>query len=238
MSVIFVLNRVVAVMGKRVQKKDLAAGDKRLGVLGEVIVGIRAIKFMAWEGPFLNAIDAVRQRETELLFQYRLLTIVSVTAGRASPVLAACATFVYMASSGQGLGAAQVFSALSAFQALRMPLIIIPLIMVQVSTQKDTYSRREALWARALFGWGKEGGGWLSFTLHHLTAFTHRALTQHQCMCLSLLPPPLLRPLLPVEDDGRFIGANHAVHAPPRAPRACRPSRPRRVRRPRRKWFL
>ena len=76
-------------------------------------------------------IDRVRLEECSWLWKGRALKVMSVTIGRVSPVLAACATFTAMSLLGRPLRAEIVFAALAAFNALRMPLITIPLNLIE-----------------------------------------------------------------------------------------------------------
>ena len=78
----------------------MQAGDQRLAALKEVSTGIGAIKFMAWEKPYMDLLAKKREEECTYLFRYRAVLVGSISIGRASPLLAACATFTYMALSG------------------------------------------------------------------------------------------------------------------------------------------
>jgi hypothetical protein len=125
------LNRWTAHLGSKVTKKDLQAADARISVMREVIHNILPVKFLGWEQPYLDALGEKRAAELRHVLRYRLLLVVSITMGRVSPVLAAAATFTFMGIQGRTLDAAVIFSALAAFNALRMPLITLPLNLMQ-----------------------------------------------------------------------------------------------------------
>ena len=70
--------------------KDLKAGDARLSVMREIIDSITPVKFMCWEEQYLNMITPKRSEEMDHQMKFRVLMLVNIGIGKASPVLGAC----------------------------------------------------------------------------------------------------------------------------------------------------
>ncbi|KZV74003.1 ABC transporter [Peniophora sp. CONT] len=117
--------------------KTMVWTDKRAKLLQELLGGMKIIKFFAWEKPFLRRI--AEYRKTEMRYIRYLLMIRSANTAIASstPTLAAVITFLVYAASGHTLTAANVFSSLSLFTLLRLPLMLMPLAM---SASADAYN--------------------------------------------------------------------------------------------------
>ena len=114
------LNRLFANCGGRMAASEMAAGDSRLTVMREIVESIVPLKYLTWEEPYLNLIDRKREIECHWLYKMRLLAVTSVTIGRVSPVLAACATYTYMGLNDYPLTPNIIFASLAIFNALRM----------------------------------------------------------------------------------------------------------------------
>jgi ABC-type multidrug transport system fused ATPase/permease subunit len=126
---------------KRADKRALMSSDKRVKLMREIVTGIKAIKFMAWEMPYLDKINSERHKETGHIKHFRFIQVLAVTSGRVSPIIAACATFVYMGVTGHTMSPDVIFASISAFQALRMPLITIPMHIVTLQTMRVSFER-------------------------------------------------------------------------------------------------
>lgn len=50
----------------------MAEKDKRLDILNEILAGIKIIKMYAWEVPFINKVQTIRERETDFIRKYLL----------------------------------------------------------------------------------------------------------------------------------------------------------------------
>ena len=135
------LNRLFANCGGRMAASEMAAGDSRLTVMREIVESIVPLKYLTWEEPYLNLIDRKREIECHWLYKMRLLTVTSVTIGRVSPVLAACATYTYMGLNDYPLTPNIIFASLAIFNALRMPLITIPLNLIQLKVMAVSFRR-------------------------------------------------------------------------------------------------
>ena len=122
----------------RLSLRRRSCSDGCVPGLGPNLPDAKCDRYMCWEVPYLTAIKAKRAEEIRQLLKYRLVTVVSLNIGRISPVVAACSTFTAMGMSGEELNAAKVFAALAAYNALRMPLISVPLNLAQLFTIQVT----------------------------------------------------------------------------------------------------
>jgi ABC-type multidrug transport system fused ATPase/permease subunit len=128
---------------KAVEKVEMAAADKRLGIIRQVITDIKPIKLSSWEGSYLETIAKARLEEVKWMLKFRVLYQGSAQMGRASPFLAACPAFVYMSVSGQDMPAADIFAALSVFMGLRLALIMLPLSLSLAAATQVSLARIE-----------------------------------------------------------------------------------------------
>ncbi|KAF9581339.1 hypothetical protein BGW38_001686 [Lunasporangiospora selenospora] len=109
--------------------KSTVITDARVKLTQEVLQGIRVIKFYGWEEAFLKKLDDLRSKELHyvrwLLISRSGIAAVNLTV----PVLAATLTFVVYSAVGNELTPAIVFSSLSLFNIMRMPLIMFPQVV-------------------------------------------------------------------------------------------------------------
>lgn len=120
--------KLAGVIG-RFQRQRVGWVDKRVGVVNEVITGIRVIKFYAWENSFISRIQNYRDEEGKLLKK-----LAGVYGGFAvlllvGPVFVAIACFSSYALAGNVISTADAYTALAFFTVLRMPLSFLPMFI-------------------------------------------------------------------------------------------------------------
>jgi ABC-type multidrug transport system fused ATPase/permease subunit len=133
MFVVVAINIRISRLTKHFEEARVKKTDTRLFLLGEVIRGAKAVKLLAWEESYLDCLHVARKEETLSIVKHRLFESSSISLGRGSPILACSASFVYIGLTGGDLDTATVFSSLAAFQALRLPMIIIPFCLITIS---------------------------------------------------------------------------------------------------------
>lgn len=116
------------VLGK-LQKARVGWTDKRVGVVNEVIAGIRVIKFYAWESSFMKRIQEYRDEEGNLLKKIAAATALFVVVLLIGPVFVAIACFSSYTLGGYTLTTADAYTALAFFSILRMPLSFLPMFI-------------------------------------------------------------------------------------------------------------
>ena len=128
-----------------VRKKSMIWTDKRAKILQEILGGMRIVKFMAWEVPFLERLSAVRG--LELRYIRKLLTIRSgmMAFAMSLPVLAAILSFVTYSLTEHSLQAATIFTVITLFQLMRMPLMIWPMTLSATADAMNALGRLEAV---------------------------------------------------------------------------------------------
>merc|ERR1711871_1889331 len=100
------------------EKANLGKADTRLGLLREVVTGIKSAKFLSYEEEYLRVIGDVRQEEVTNIRSYQMWQRTMLGIGRGTPILAACAAFSYHGLAGNQMSAGDIFASLAAFQAL------------------------------------------------------------------------------------------------------------------------
>jgi ATP-binding cassette, subfamily C (CFTR/MRP), member 1 len=108
------------------QKKLMAAKDKRVELNSEVLSGMKVIKFQAWEEPFQKRILALRDNELSQLFRYYVGSSFSRTLWIFTPLAVAIATFSVHVWLGHKLDVATALTSLALFDILRFPLFMLP----------------------------------------------------------------------------------------------------------------
>lgn len=102
---------------------------------------MRIIKFYAWEHAFLEKVTKLRIEEMKIV-RFLLTTRSAVNAVAISiPVFATILAFVTYSLTGHNLQAATVFSSLTLFNLLRMPLMFLPLVFSSMTDAQVALSR-------------------------------------------------------------------------------------------------
>ncbi|KAF9150625.1 hypothetical protein BG015_007537 [Linnemannia schmuckeri] len=100
--------------------------DSRMGLVTEILQGIKVIKFFAYEPSFWKKLTEIRLSElkcTSWLLQVRGLIY---STSSSLPVFASALTFVLYAALGNKLEPEIIFPSLAFFTGLRVPLLILP----------------------------------------------------------------------------------------------------------------
>ena len=106
------------------QRRILLNTGKRVKVLNEVLQGMRVVKAYAWERPFEKAVTAIRGNEIAAMALRVWIRAAQSCLMFATPFIIMLVTFAfYSGVAGHPMDAAVVFTALSLFNGLRMPLM-------------------------------------------------------------------------------------------------------------------
>lgn len=63
------LNSLISRRAFRIQKDLLAARDKRMSIVNEVVTSVKFIKFFAWEGKWIGKVAEARKNEIKWLIK-------------------------------------------------------------------------------------------------------------------------------------------------------------------------
>ncbi|KAG6334059.1 hypothetical protein ID866_5033 [Astraeus odoratus] len=126
-----------------VRMKSMKWTDKRSRSLQEMLSGMKVIKSFAWEVPFLKRISEFRQLEIGYVRTLLILRSAMNAIALSLPSLASVTAFITYSLSGHSLDAATIFTSLTLFNLLRLPLMILPM---SISTITDAATACERLY--------------------------------------------------------------------------------------------
>ena len=139
------LNTRISQLAKKAEKDNLAKTDVRMRIMTQIVQGIRAIKFCAWEDSFKTILSKERALECIPLKWYRVLTQSTVQIGRANPIVGCLFAFLLLAISArndpESFRPSDIFAALNVFLALRSGLIAIPEGLIYIATTRVAVRR-------------------------------------------------------------------------------------------------
>eukprot|EP00442_Polarella_glacialis_P036309 CAMPEP_0115062208 /NCGR_PEP_ID=MMETSP0227-20121206/8415_1 /TAXON_ID=89957 /ORGANISM="Polarella glacialis, Strain CCMP 1383" /LENGTH=389 /DNA_ID=CAMNT_0002447555 /DNA_START=259 /DNA_END=1426 /DNA_ORIENTATION=+ len=145
MFLCLMVNTRLSQLAKWQEKQNLERTDFRMSVMSQIIHGIRAIKFCAWEDRFSKVVNEARAAECVPLKRYRVLNQGTVQIGRANPMMGTVFAFLYLAVSARNdpnsFRPADIFAALNVFLSLRTGLIILPEGLIYIATTKVSLRR-------------------------------------------------------------------------------------------------
>lgn len=109
----------------RLRMKSMGWTDKRSKLLQELLGGMKIIKYFSWEVPYLKRIEELRSKEMSYIRSLLLIRSANNAIAVSLPALASVISFVVYAATGHSLSAANIFSSLTLFNLLRMPLMFL-----------------------------------------------------------------------------------------------------------------
>jgi ATP-binding cassette, subfamily C (CFTR/MRP), member 1 len=122
-----VIGKIVKHLAKR-RFKSTKFTDARVRLTQEILNSMRVIKYYAWEKSFLGKVTDLRNSELKIV-RFLLLIRAGVNAVSMSiPVYASILAFVTYSLTGNALNPANIFSSLTLFNLLRMPLMFLPVV--------------------------------------------------------------------------------------------------------------
>ncbi|PGH12895.1 hypothetical protein AJ79_03995 [Helicocarpus griseus UAMH5409] len=117
----------------RRRKKINKVTDQRVSLTQEILMAVRFVKFFGWESSFLNRLKEIRQLEIHAIQVVLSIRNAILCVSMALPVFASMLAFITYSLSNHALSPAPIFSSLALFNALRMPLNMLPLVIGQVT---------------------------------------------------------------------------------------------------------
>ncbi|KAM9320370.1 multidrug resistance-associated protein 1-like [Gastrophryne carolinensis] len=146
------LNAYIAAKVKQLKKSHLKSKDLRIKLLNEILHGIKILKLYAWEPSYQRKVVDIREGEMDVLKSSGYLTTFSMLTLTCIPFLVSIATFgvYFLIDEGNILTASKVFTTISLFNILRLPLFDLPMVISSVVQTKVSLARLES------FLWGEE----------------------------------------------------------------------------------
>uniref|UniRef100_A0AC11DHG0 Uncharacterized protein n=1 Tax=Ovis aries TaxID=9940 RepID=A0AC11DHG0_SHEEP len=128
------MNALVANRMKTLKKNQRKNKDKQIKLLNEILHGIKILKLYAWEPSYKKKIIEIREKELEVQKSAGYLTVFSMLTLTCIPFLVSLATFgvYFLLDEGNILTATKVFTSMSLFNILRLPLFDLPMVISAV----------------------------------------------------------------------------------------------------------
>uniref|UniRef100_G1NNS2 ATP binding cassette subfamily C member 1 n=1 Tax=Meleagris gallopavo TaxID=9103 RepID=G1NNS2_MELGA len=139
------LNALIAAKVKTLQKSQMKYSDQRVKLLNEMLHGIKILKLYAWEPSYQRKVMDIREREVDVLKSSGYLKTYSMLTLTCIPFMVSLATFgvYFYLDKEHVLTAAKVFTSISLFNILRLPLFDLPSVISAVAQTKVSLSRLE-----------------------------------------------------------------------------------------------
>ncbi|XP_054255801.1 ATP-binding cassette sub-family C member 2-like [Indicator indicator] len=139
------INALVAGKVKRLKKKQMRYSDQRVKLLSEMLHGIKILKLYAWEPSYQRKVISIREYEMDVLKSSGYLTTYSMLTLTCIPFMVSLATFgiFFLLDKENVLTATKVFTSISLFNILRLPLFDLPSVISAVAQTKVSLSRLE-----------------------------------------------------------------------------------------------
>ncbi|XP_075053196.1 multidrug resistance-associated protein 1-like [Mixophyes fleayi] len=139
------LNAFIAAKVKQLKKSHLKSKDHRIKLLNEILHGIKILKLYAWEPSYQRKVVDIRESEMDVLKSSGYLTTFSMLTLTCIPFLVSIATFgvYFLIDETNVLTASKVFTTISLFNILRLPLFDLPTVISSVVQTRISLTRLE-----------------------------------------------------------------------------------------------
>lgn len=130
LAVIFIAFFVIMLLGKTMFSYRGAISkitDKRVTSMREILNSMKIIKYYSWESAYIDKITDIRNQELKLVSKMLYLRNGLSSVFNSVSSLAGLVSFVLLSGIGKSLNPATVFSSLSIFNVLKMPIMILPI---------------------------------------------------------------------------------------------------------------
>jgi ABC-type multidrug transport system fused ATPase/permease subunit len=116
--------------------------DKRAKLIQELLGGMRIIKFFAWEIPYLDRINQIRRQELKKIRSLLITRAITMAVATSLPVLATVIAFsAYAYTVNDNRDPATIFTSLTLFNLLRMPLMLLPVALATATDARNAFDR-------------------------------------------------------------------------------------------------
>jgi ATP-binding cassette subfamily C (CFTR/MRP) protein 1 len=106
------------------EEKLMKFRDERVKEVNEMLLGIRVIKFFAWEDKFSSTIEEIRDKEYTELMKNGIFDLLQISFSKVIPICGIITTFIVYVLLGNELDSAMVFVTLTLFSIIEFPLSI------------------------------------------------------------------------------------------------------------------
>eukprot|EP00911_Craspedida_sp_UC1_P000184 UC1_evm1s144 len=128
----------------RFRAKTAHLTDQRVKTVKEVFTGMRVLKMYAWETPFREKVDALRQKELGWLSRSNQVRGFNMSFNMVAPPIMAFVCFATYWFQGNQLTAEKVFSTVGYINSLRISMAtFFPIAVQNLSEMRSVFSRLE-----------------------------------------------------------------------------------------------
>ncbi|KAI7968222.1 hypothetical protein EIK77_010392 [Talaromyces pinophilus] len=107
--------------------------DQRVSLTQEILQSVRFVKFFGWESSFMERLRGIRRSEIRAIQVLLAIRNAILCVSLAMPTFASMVSFITYSLSQHVLTPAPIFSSLALFNSLRMPLMLFPQVLGQVT---------------------------------------------------------------------------------------------------------
>eukprot|EP00178_Gracilaria_changii_P005265 TRINITY_DN1862_c0_g1_i1.p1 TRINITY_DN1862_c0_g1~~TRINITY_DN1862_c0_g1_i1.p1 ORF type:complete len:1372 (+),score=202.17 TRINITY_DN1862_c0_g1_i1:5348-9463(+) len=112
----------------KLRKAGIGITDRRVKLMNEILQGIKAVKFYAWEEPFAAAVDKERVQEVKKFSRTIWLRSAFMAIMMVMPILVGVITFSFFSGVfKRDLNPAIVFTGITLLNQLRAPILMLPM---------------------------------------------------------------------------------------------------------------
>ncbi|XP_059352167.1 multidrug resistance-associated protein 1-like isoform X3 [Daphnia carinata] len=133
MILLIPVNGVLANATKKLQIQQMKYKDKRVKMMSEILSGIKVLKLYAWEPSFQAQVEEIRSKEIHVLKQAAYLNAGTSFIWTCAPFLVSLMSFMtFVLSDPNNILTPEIaFVSLSLFNLIRMPMTILPILIIQ-----------------------------------------------------------------------------------------------------------
>lgn len=128
------------------RKSTLGITDKRVKLMNEILQGIKAVKFYAWEKPFSAAVKKLRLEELSKLYKVAWVKAAILTILMTLPALIGVITFTFYTSVfNKPLNPEGISTGIALLNQLRIPVMMLPMVFTSYIDARLGLKRIERL---------------------------------------------------------------------------------------------
>ena len=126
------LNGVVAGISRKFQLEQMQNKDKRVKLMNEILGGVKVLKLYGWEPSFIDQVLEIRNNEIRVLKKAAWLNAFMSFIWTSVPFMVALASFAtyVLIDENNVLDAEKAFVTLSYLNIMRMPMAVLPFMVV------------------------------------------------------------------------------------------------------------
>ncbi|EME39299.1 hypothetical protein DOTSEDRAFT_75126 [Dothistroma septosporum NZE10] len=115
--------------------------DQRVSLTQEIVSSVRFVKYFGWETSFLERLSEIRTREINKVSFLLSIRNGIMAVSMSLPIFSSMLAFITYSTTQHVLNPAPVFSSLALFNALRIPLNLLPMVLGQVVDANESITR-------------------------------------------------------------------------------------------------